>query len=187
MKDFRNYFDETEEYPCNIALHPLPLGMEYLYVTTTFLNGFINYVKPIKAFVLGRYRTWDEQLEHTISVQEPPGSRNWVQRECKSKNELFDALTVPEAVMHVKLDVDFQDDVLILARAGKIDDQVCYYFFWFDRDCSDSCIGRFITEDPESEVIASFTQYINGTLKEDANEHGAREIPLHYFKGWLEG
>lgn len=189
MKRFNNYFENQVGYPKDIALNPLPLGTEYQYVSSDFLNGFINYVTIVKAHVLGRYHAWDEELQepHTISVQE--GSFNWVKKECKTKDELYAALTVKGATYHVHLDDDFQDDVLILAEAGKTElGQVCYVFFWYDRDCSDCCIGRFATDDCKEEVIEIFDRFVNQDLVGfGSNDHGAREIPLHYFQGWLRG
>jgi len=189
INSFTDYFTDNIEYPSDIAINPLPIGKEYIYVSSTFLNGFINYVTPIKAFVLGRYHKWDEPIDHTVTIQDPPGSFNWVEKKCKTKDELYNSLIVSDAVYHVGVDNDFQDDVLILAKAGQVDGEgECYFFFWYDRDCSDCCIGRFISQDLELDIINRFTKYINKELAgNNYNAHGAKEIPLNYFKGWITG
>lgn len=183
---FMDYFTDDIEYPGDVALNPLPMGVSYSYISSTFLNGFINYVTPVKAFVLGRYHAWDEEINHTISVMDPPGSFNWTKKECKTKDDLFRELAKENVMCHVNLDYDFQDDVLILATAGEIEGEgACYFYFWYDRDCSDCCIGRFVTTDDEAEVVSSFAE--NATDPENNELGEAREIPLHYFQGWLKG
>jgi len=184
--DFNTYFRHTEEFP-KIGMDILPMGTDYVYVSCTFLNGFINYVKPLKAFVLGRYHGWDEELDspNEIHIQDPPGSRQWVKPSLKTKDEFFKALTVPGAVAHSKLDTDFQDDVLILAKSEENHKgEWCYFYFWYDRDSSDCCIGRFQTTDDEEVVVSKFYNYCNDP---ETSEYGSREIPLHYFQGWISG
>jgi len=178
------YFDQSINYPGDlIADNPLPWGVLYEYVSSTFLQGFINYVKITKAYVMDRYQPWhaDFPCQHTMKLRNPPGSFNWVEKTFKNKHELFQALIMKGATMHSKLDADFQDDVVILAQTNTPGN---YYLFWFDRDCSDSMIGRFQTTDTHEQVVAEFDAYILG--KKDTFLVGdAREIPLHYFQGWL--
>lgn len=184
MKQFEEYFCDTIEYP-NIGVEILPMNINYVYVSNTFLNGFINYTTPIKAFVLGRYHDWNDALHdgHTISVMVPPGSYNWLKINCKTKEELYQHLIVPNSVRHSKLDRDFQDDVVILAKSKETEsDEWCYFYYWYDRDCSDCCIGRFQTVDEESVVLEKFESYCNNL---PCNSYGCKEIPLHYFQGWL--
>jgi len=181
------YFEESIEYPSNAVLcvGALPEGIMLEYVSGTYLNGFINYCKPIKAFCLERYIQWDEVLDanHKISVQDPPDSRNWVEKKPTTKDELFNLITEPGRLYHVHLDVDFQDDLVILC---KIEDTDSYLVFHYDRDVSDCGIGRFSTGDPQDEVIAEFVKYVEGFgYPDEPNRH--REIPLHYFQGWVSG
>lgn len=187
LKPFIKYFPESIEYPGDqLVFDPLPMGVQYLYVSNSLLDGFINYVDKIKAFVIGRYLRWDEAPGVEIEVQEPPSSSKWAKKTPRTKSELFDVLTTENAVYHSKLDTAFQDDVLILGKAYKNGDkeqpEFCWVFFWYDRDSSDCCIGRFQSDDEESEVVASFVDFVR---KLDVNEYGEREIPLHYFRGWL--
>jgi len=187
-KTFHNYFDDIEQYP-TIGMDILPMNVLYEYVSSSFLNGFINYTTIIKAFVLGRYHDWDEVLdegEGDISVRVPPNTLTWKTIHCKTKNELYKELTIPGAMYHGKLDVDFQDDVLILSKS-KVNEsgEWCYFYFWYDRDCSDCSIGRFKTKDTETEVIEKFSTQCQ--KKYEYNEFGSKEIPLHYFAGWVKG
>lgn len=185
MKNFNNYFIDSIDYPNDIAVNPLPLNVMYNYVSSTFLNGFINYVEIRKAFVLSQYYRWNEQINHTISIQDPPKSCKWVDKTFRTKDELFNTLIIPGIQFHTKLDRDFNDAVVILARAGEIDNPpgMCYYYFYYDLDCSDCNISRFLVKEAEYIVTKKFIYYINSFEYKDK----PREIPFHYFTGWVEG
>jgi len=189
MKNILNYFPENVEYPEDIAERPLPFGTLYSYVSSTFLNGFINYVDILKAYVAERYHKWDEPLQdgYKISITDPPGSFNWVSKICYTKNELFGNITIPRSNFHSDF-VDFQDDVIILAQAqNKLENSQCFYLFWYDRDCSDCLIGRFVSGDSKEDIIKAFDYYIKEDPAVVEYTGESREIPLHYFNGWLKG
>ena len=173
------YFAESVDYP-SFSEDILPYATMYCYVASSFLNGLVNYSKPIKAFVLGRYTRWDEVVDHELSIQDPPGSFKWTKKTFATKDDLYGQLIIKDQGFHVKLDNDFQDDVLMLS----VDDDGVYWFFWYDQDCSDCCIGRFVTSDPVDSVVDEFSRYVHGL---SVNEYGEREIPVHYFSGWLSG
>ncbi len=178
------YFTDKIDYPENeLCADILPWNIEYSHISSTFLDGFINYVEIKKAFVIGRYSDWDTELdlEREISVQKPAGSFTWTKIICKTKNALYKELTIDGATLHAHLDTDFQDDVLILAKISNMDNG--WIYFWYDRDCSDSCIGRFITDDDEKSVINEFSIFIKNL---ECNIYGEKEIPLHYFNGWIK-
>lgn len=190
------YFDTEHTYPGDrIGYSPIPMGEYWTYISNTFLNGFINYVKILDAYVAGRYHDWDEiinaECPHTVLVRNPTPvqvrSRNdiWVDIATPTKNDAFRELTRPGATFHVKPDYQFQDDVHILAKATNPEDEgkYCYFYFWYDRDCSDCCIGRFLTDDTEAMVREKFTKYME--TRGEYNPYGARQIPLHYFNGWI--
>jgi len=180
---FYNYFEDTIECPDDIAFNPLPFGIEYSCVSSTFLDGFINYVEILKSFVIGRYYDWDEEFEEEfeLELRNSANNCNLIKKMFKTKNEIYNKLLEPEITVHSKLDTYFQDDVLILAKAKSSDEEeCCYYYFWYDRDCSDSCIGRFKTEDSEDVVVKSFVKH----MKEIDNPYGEKEIPLLYFQKW---
>ena len=54
-KTIWDYFDDKYDYPRQIAHDMLPYGTVWNYVSSTILNGFINYVKPIGIFLIDRY------------------------------------------------------------------------------------------------------------------------------------
>lgn len=189
------YFTDTVDYPKEIALNILPMDTLWCYISSTFLDGFINYVKVHKAVLLNRYEDWDAKLdlsEHeivSINSNATGGGFKWENAKGTTKNELFHELTKLDAVYHPKMK-DLQDDVLILAKVGAIEDQNVWMLFWFDLDCSDCCIGRFSTTDSEEEVTAEFLEYARTQGERLSREYKGckefyREIPNHYFRGWL--
>jgi len=183
---FISYFDDEKEYPKGIVFNPIPLGILYTYISNIFLNAFINYVDIQKSFILGRHHDWYDDLsengEITISVSEPGQSP--IKKSFKTKQEIYDTLTKPKTAIHPRLDVDFQDDVLILAKAyDESNIKFNWVFFWFDRDNSDCCIGKFNTNDTDEIVIKAFEKFCNNPIR---SPYLSKEIPLHYFSsGWI--
>lgn len=49
---FRDLFPCQEEYPDNVAERGVPQGMFYEYISSSFLDGFVNYVEIFAAYVL---------------------------------------------------------------------------------------------------------------------------------------
>ena len=184
-------FDDAVEYP-KWEGEILPFGTFYEYAGTTVLDAFINHVTIISAFVISRYSRWDEIIDNEISYME---GNEWKQIDNITKKEAYDLLISKDNV-HVKLDTYFNDDVLILARKEDTDE---FWFFWFDRDVSDSCIGRFKSVLPEKKIIKLFENYVEEmNIKENVTQTGDvrkmtntleeyKSIPLSYFKGWISG
>lgn len=56
--NFFDLFDDNEEYPENIAERGVPENILYEYVSSQFLSGLVNYVKPFWVCVLERYTCW---------------------------------------------------------------------------------------------------------------------------------
>lgn len=55
---FKSIFDiflDHEEYPRGVADRGVSEDTLYCYISNTFLNGFINYVKVVKAVMVERY------------------------------------------------------------------------------------------------------------------------------------
>jgi len=178
---FIDYFEDLIEYPDDIASNPLPINTLYAYVSSAFLNGFINYVEIIKAFVLGRYMKWDDDfVKYEIYTIDKKGQ--WRTSHSKTKRAAYNKLVKKGAVHHSRLNTAFGDDIVILAETGKKD---IYYFFWYDCDCSDCKIGRFQTSDNKSMIIEKFYNFVEEIT--ELNEWDeAKEIPLHYFQGWIK-
>lgn len=176
----KDYFDDEVEYPKDIAENPLPLGTLYSYVSSTFLNGFINYVSVIDAFVLHRYTELGKDMTEHLegkTYQEPAGSNKWTKFPTAiTKGEVIDLMSQPRRLSGTDLNI-FDDDVILLART-KTDTNV-FYFFWFDCDVSDCMIGRFRTEDSQEIVIDKFRNFVRKL------SFGHRELPLHFFSDWM--
>ena len=175
------YFNDFVDYPKDIAVNPLPFNVMYNFVSSTFLNGFINYVEIRKAFVLSHYYKWDEYKKHIVTIQSKnnkPYKKLFI-----NKNDIYNALIKPGAKFHSELDRDFNDDVIILARAGETDTGMCYYYFYYDLDCSDCSISRFIVKEAEYLLDRKFIKHIESFDYID----NYKEIPMHYFSGWISG
>jgi len=106
------------EYPDREQLLTGPSeGYDYVYVSNTYLNGFINYVDIISAYMIRRYSI---------------GSDDEWNEACKNVDLLADDV-------HTDIsDSSKFDDVIILAES-----EHCYWIFWDDCDCSDCCICKF--------------------------------------------
>lgn len=176
----KDYFHEEVEYPNDIAENPLPLGRLLSYVSSTFLNGFINYVHPIEAAILNRYVPLDWDMTEVLmnrSYQEPAGSFNWKPFSAgMTKKELIEVVTQPNRLASADLGL-FGDDIILLATAKT--DPTVYYFFWFDQDVSDCQIGRFRTSDDVEIVHEKFNKFV------EKLSFGHTQLPLHFFSaGW---
>ncbi len=101
------YFDDSVDYP-SISGEILPTGILYCYVSSTFINGFLNYSKPLKAFLMHRY-------------EENPRTNKLAAEKFNSSNDHHSNLRT------------IRDDILLLSKndAGE------YWYFWLDNDVSD--------------------------------------------------
>lgn len=170
------YFDVGTDYPTNCTEAILPLNTLYNYISSTFLNGFINYVTIKKAYVCGRYTKWEELIDPVKLYDKG----NWTTFE-GTKEKIYNLAIKPERVFHTKLDM-FHDDIVILAKSKP--EEKYFWYFWFDMDVSDCSIGRFKTDISEDEVIEDFSNFIK--TNSSANELGeVKELPLNIFQGWI--
>jgi hypothetical protein len=170
-KDFIDYFEETIDYPHPTASENiLPLGTLYSYISNTFLNGWINYVKIIAAQLISRYEPYKNNQLSIENIQQNL-----------------------DKYYHFDFNKNLSDDVLILAKnEDKYEPnyEPHWWFFWYDRDCSDCMIGRFKTEDYDEIVISLFKEYANERSKNLRYENSGQpaiEIPNSFFKGWIQG
>lgn len=188
-RKFTDYFIDTREYLSYVGFEMLPMGTLFDYIGDGILNALINHTKILKAYVLGQGEPWDQLLEEPVkvSVQIPPGSLKWYSKYCQTRNDLYSTLTEEDAVYHVHLATAFNADVMILAEAeGRKEGEKCYLFFLFSLSNKGNAIGRFITNDPKEDVITSFSGHLEVLGSNEYDPYGAREIPLHYFKGWIQ-
>lgn len=57
VDEFWDLFEFEFDYPQSVAENGVPENTLYSYISNTYLAGFINYVDPIKAVMINRYRT----------------------------------------------------------------------------------------------------------------------------------
>lgn len=161
--DFNEYWGDTVEYP-KPTESILPLDTLWTYIATTFLNGWINCVKPIKAFLITRYTQHEENIANAAKFN---GRQDY----------------------HTEATDYIDDDVLLLAMDEHNED--IYWFFWSDRDSSDSRIGRFKTADPQEHVVKLFEKYCQERSRELSVDYGADkpydaiELDAAKFTGWV--
>lgn len=164
-ENFMNkYFSDEYEYLAPYkTLEPFKNGLLYNFVSNTLLNGVINYVKPIKVFLMDRYT--EDVLKRNSAIKK------------------FNT----DPSFHCNLSI-FEDDIIILAYE---EESGFYWFFWFDCDCSDCSIGRFTTEDSKEEVVESFTQWVLERQKNFCDYYhkerlgNAIELNCENIKGWV--
>lgn len=160
--DIHDYFDNIIDYPEDIAENTLPYGTLYQYVSYTFLNGFLNYVKPVSIFVLDRYLN-EESVQWSDDDKEDFKTK---------KNIIKQILNNEYDSYHTKLDV-FRDDIILLTE---ISDNK-YMYFRFDMDVSDCSIGRFETTDD--------IEIINNAIIKSLENITYTKLSTSFLKGWL--
>ena len=187
-KTILDYFDDSEDYPKEVAHDPLPYGIVWNYISNTFLNGFINYVKPIKVYQLDRYTGEDESLDvDYLQIRAGIGGEFSIKsnlRKLVINNEI--------QFMHTKLNV-FGDDIIILAKIEGNENG--YMFFQFDCDVSDCSIGKFETTDSVEDVVQSVVNWLEAVKQQNKNaifqeghDNGIlnyTELPLSFLQGWI--
>jgi hypothetical protein len=160
MSNFLSYFNNIVDHPFRTEVDLLPIGDLWCYVGSNFLDGIVNWTRPIKAYILDRYHSSDEVFEDTV-LHKPT-----------TKNKAFQRLTAPGNKVPYLSFGQFGDDVVLLARGRWEKTRDLYYYFYFDLDSSGCQAGRFSTVDGNNEVIENFRDYF---LVECACS--AREIP----------
>jgi hypothetical protein len=196
--NFFDYFTHHEAHPMDIPINPLPLGTVYEYVGSQFLNGLVPYVKPVRAWVVNRYLAANDEYpgELTVSFSGIDMSiQDILKTTTPTKAQVISILNEPACVVTPRYDVDFQDDLVFLAIVpekkkhckGKM-----WYYFWYDRDCSDCCIGRFRSTDSEENIFKSFDEFVLESNQMGKPDHIDINDPpflinLSYFNWWSIG
>lgn len=161
--NFKKYFPSEFHFP-NVAIGEiLPLGHLWSYVSHTFLNGMINYVKIEKAFLTTYYMTHAENVEAVAKF-------------------------IASKPYHTDFGFALNDNVLILARSEPRDVYIrpSWWFFRYDRDCSDCEIGRFETYDVDEVVMARFVAFAE-ECSQSKSYTSIIELPCELFTGWIKG
>lgn len=182
--DFMDYFTREEEYPQNVVSRLLPMNTMWWYISSSFLNGFINYVDVIDAHLLDRYVARDEMLNADSLCSYNDGEKWVTPTEPMPKQAWFELYVKSKYASNLGA---FRDDILLLGRAKSEEDENVYVFFWFDHDVSDCGIGRFSADAKESEadVIRRFQKYVKD-FAEKPKTYTSQPIPLSFFNGsWL--
>lgn len=174
----QNIFDyvDTIEYPSeDLLVDGIKDGNSFDYVSTTYLNGFINYVNLIDAYMIRRYK---ELTKNLLKANRSVDELTW-EGSCELvDNELEDASHI-----HFKHTTSKYDDMLILAKqAGS------YWVFWVDCDSSDCCLARMpestfnsVDEAREALKIAALQFSEPGNTEEEK----IKQIPTRFFNGWI--
>ncbi len=183
-----DYFTDVISYPQFLLdKEILPVGTLYQYVSSTFLNGIVNYCQPIQCYVLDRYTHRNSIIElkycdgkdwHTFCGEKHVAIENFRTGKFKNLNGTISC---------------FYDDVIIL---GQLSDDL-YIYFYFDYDISDCAVGRFETNDNREKIIESIEDYIDACGKnkdisfENFNEGidigiiGSTYMPLKFLNNWI--
>lgn len=192
-----DYFEDVIEYPQDVAYKPIPWNVAWNYISSTFLNGFINYVNPIACYVLNRYKQENEDIScRNISVCDRGGFGNWYKFKGTKKQLIDDIISGEKELYHTDLSC-FGDDIIVLAE---IEDernnekgQNKFMFFWFDMDVSDCSIGRIKTDDDEGFVVNSLENWLIKEFKNNSNHesdhsdgNGFYKLPNSFLKGWVK-
>lgn len=151
--DIDRYFPEEVEYPAPTDY--FKPGTFLSYISSTFLNGWINYVDIIAAWYIDRYES-------------PEANR-------AAYNEFLGKDT-----FHTKLASIVEDDIIVLG-VDERGDEGKYWFFWFDRDSSDCCMGAFLSSDGKEEVMRN----IESWLEDHPDAKGVHKVDHTLFKGWI--
>jgi len=167
---------EWIDYPDHDDLMEGPTeGVVYSYVSSTYINGFINYVDIIDAYMARRYKS--------LRINYNPEVRGENYLCWEDSCSLIDAGGKP----HTNLGISAKfDDIHVLGKCGNY-----YYYFWSDKDCSDCCIGKISTDNyPLDDVKKDFKKLIievgcfDSYNDENENEF-IKQIPVDFFKGWI--
>ena len=118
-KDFFELFADSEDYPENIAERGVPQNTSFQYVSSTFVNGYVNYINVKYAIMIERYTEFNiKNIRRFIS---------WLKDQFHTKYGNFLTLTAGDNIL---------DDIILFGETEN-----SYWYIWSDRDCSDCCIG----------------------------------------------
>lgn len=180
-KTIWDYFDDTIDYPKEVIHNPIPYGTVWNYIASTYLNGIVNYAKPLKLFVVDRYTARTAKI----------GGSN------VTKQKLMDSFITGNIHRGDWRLSAFEDDIILLGKVetDTLDDVGRYVFFYFDRDVSDCSVGKFETSDSEEEVMQSLYTWLDScveakkyvTISGDMDNGiiNYTELPLSFLVGWI--
>jgi hypothetical protein len=179
-KNFEDYFWETKK-PQDPMIDVLPWNIGWYGIPPSFLDCFIDSVKPVKAFLLNRHSDWRQKIE--------------------VGDTKMTKLKAYERYLYIKqnkniVSEQLQDDVVILAKitpcdnapiytvaskyaeAQDITDKNLWAYFSYSFDVREQAIGRFYTTDNDDVVIKRFTAFAKRRSAFKGINDQCREIPI---------
>jgi hypothetical protein len=177
-KDFfdKYFYDGSEDCPGPALINGLIPNYIFHYVGHTYLNGIVNYTKPVKVFMINRYNNrYNTNIEDIDNLLNTSVRKNY-KSSCVKIKDLFpnDKINTDFIInklnnkeierCHTDLGM-FCDDIILLAEIDKQDinsDEKQYVFFWSDMDCVDCSVGKIVIEnkpDAISELVNDFTEF----------------------------
>jgi len=185
-----NIFDymDTIEYPSNDLLaEGIKDGISFDFVPTTYLNGFINCVQIIDAYMFRRYKVLESYLvnkygtydQSIIEANIDPNNLTW-ERSCCLIDERME-----KRDFHFTHTMENFDDMLIL---GKLSDS--YWVFWVSCQPSESCIGRLSisTFESDNDAMESLKKAAKDFSNEDSKKDidKIKQIPIELFSDSIQ-
>lgn len=174
---------ESYEYPTHAQLFELKKNSWYFYVSSSYCNGFVNYLENKSAFLICRY-TYNcpnrPSIDYRWSIDYSGCTLDNVDRETTHK-DYFDNLFRIENICdnkwyHTDLGLFCNDDVII---TGEIEDS--YIMIYFDTDISDCEILRCSKEEYNS--LSDFNEAVVNMIEEDRNNLITQ---IREPKGWIK-
>ena len=133
------------EYPnSKLLVQGIQPNTWFEYISSTYLNGLINYVNPVHIVLMERYTMHNE-------------------------DKIKERISELEKACHTKLGI-FDDDIIILATVKDVENE--YYIFWFDGDVSDCCLGRYCPDGKVTvgEMKVMLNEWLESLIKEDRDQ-----------------
>ena len=156
---------DVYEYPNDEQFFELKQNTEYVYVSSSYLNGLINYVKPLYLVCSQKY-TYYEEFDKIIEKLQKINMDAW-----------------PCSWYHTDFS-EIEDNIYYL---GETDSS--YIIFNYDRDCSDCAIARL---DKKDFTFEQAKIYMMEQAKYEAELYSYNVCNLRYIElpnpqGWIKG
>ena len=193
-KDFLSYFSERYDYPTNERMFEFGIngvrsgGILLNYISTVFLNGYINYAKPVAAYVMNKYGELDSEINAEVQISLSPdntgGERVWANFRNPTKRQVFEALVSNGNNSNTDLSL-FRDALMILVKIDE--DEDFWVYFYFDYGNSECSIGLFEEKDPDKAIKAfkEYVAYVDSWNTTDPH-NSPTPIPMSFFaSGWF--
>ena len=182
------YFTKGELSRDEFVENPLALGFVCGYLADAVLDGFINYVKIVKAVVIDDRNPLVDNDRPSLNEVDVRIDSKWTKIEPKSKQEAHAILFKDgcSGVTHPQIN-QLQDRVLILAKAG----DSTYWYFEYGFTGADCAIGRFKTDDPQMYVEEIFMDFAFSEHTKSLQENNYPsshpvQVPASFFnRGWI--